>query len=224
MPKLSSRLFITILFLLPISSQALDATITKVVDDNNFLQAILITTKDIVFRVSVYGIIEKVTPNNPKIDAQNKLRKALGKPEVPYPTPLRLKYIPSSASDGNSGKLAAVNDITIAYYPCAAANQTLNRTQYYGQNMSPSPNSTETSPLTINPRYRNACPNVSSNGGKVQSIGDIAFGYYSNTTITGNAAGNAGKLQRIGNIIIIYYPQNSFQGKGGQLQSFGSSS
>jgi hypothetical protein len=208
---------IAALFVLPFSSQALDATITKIVNNNGFLEGVLITTKDAVIRVNVYGIIEKVTPNNPKVDQENALREALNKPPMPYPNKLELKYNPVSAMDGNGGKITAINGITVAYYPCTAANQTFNSVQYYGQNMSPSPNSNNASPLTVNPRYRNACPNVSANGGKVQSIGDLTFGYYPDTSTDSDS----GKLQRVGNIIISYTPQNSFSNQGGQLQTFG---
>lgn len=216
-----NALIIALLVALPFSSQALDATITKVVNSNGFLDAVLITTPDAIIRVNVYGIIEKVSPNNPKITQENALREALNKPPAPYPNQPTLTYYPLSPMDGNGGKVASINGIVVAYYPCTAANQTLNSVNYYGQNMSPSPNSSDASPLTVNPRYRNACPNISANGGKVERIGDLAFGYYPDTSLVGNNGSNSGKLQRIGSTIITYYPPNGFLGHDGQLQAFG---
>lgn len=208
-----------LLLLLPLGAMALDAQITKDVDQSGQLQAVVITTKDVIIRVNVYGYIENVVPNNPKIEKLNELNKIAGVAPTPYPNPVVLQYSPPSSMDGNGGKISSINGIPVAYYTCTAANQTLNGVQYYGQNMSPAANNSATSPLTVNPRYKNACQSVSSNGGKLRSIGDLNFSYYSDTYF---ANANSGKLQRVGDIVITYYSTGSFQGQGGQLQSFGS--
>ncbi len=184
------------------ATYALDAAINKVVDANGQIQAVLITTPEVIFQVSVYGFLEKVSPNDPKAAAYQRLNQALGDHPIPPPPskPLEIKYYPPSALDGNAGKISEVNGIQVVYYSCSASNPTLNSIQYGGQTINPAANN-GASPLTVNPQYQQACQSLSGNGGKVQRIGEISFSYYPTNPISSNTGG---QLRQVGNTTISY--------------------
>lgn len=204
--KRFSLLSILSLLVIPVLGFASETTIKTAIDPQGFLQAVVLTTPDVIIRVGVYGNVEEVTANDPKLNALNVLNKSLNRPTILPAHPLTLSYYPRNPLDGNSGKLAEVNQISIRYFPCNAANQTLNSIQYVGQNMTPAPSSNNPWPLTANPQVQNACGNPSNKGGKVSMIGDITFNY-----------NNDGKLSQVGRKLFSYYPPNSFSGQPGQL-------
>ncbi|WP_251365679.1 hypothetical protein [Coxiella-like endosymbiont of Rhipicephalus sanguineus] len=75
------------------------------------------------FCVSVYGYLESVKANDAKMEAIHQLNQITGHEQaMPSTDGLNIKYYPSSALNGNSGKIAEVGGIPISYYSCSSAN------------------------------------------------------------------------------------------------------
>lgn len=212
-----TRIFFTMalsLSTIPLIANAADAKITKVVDDNSELRGVIVATPQVVFYVTVYGNLEKITPNNPALIKAQRFARVLGKRTLQPKVPLTIKYYPTSQFNGNGGKVAQVNGIRINYYACITNNETLTGVHNYGNTIH---NISGNFPVTYNKNFQFMCRSLDGNGGKVRSIGSVNFTYYPYDRMNYNG----GKLARVGTYAITYHNPNSFTGKAGQLQSFG---
>ncbi|WP_162198813.1 hypothetical protein [Candidatus Coxiella mudrowiae] len=124
------------------------------------------------FYVSVYGYLESVKANDAKMETLHQLNQIIGhKQAMPSTDGLNIKYYPSSALNGNSGKIAEVGGVSPSVIIHALQLTVLFLAfnfKYYGNKI---PFNNGPSPLTINPRFQSDCPSISGNEGKVRRIG-----------------------------------------------------